>query len=517
MTAALRVDQGVGHQLVRRQFDLVGPVPRAPGRHRRPDQVPGQRRGLRVAGLQPLLQRTAAARGRGAAAAQDEHRHVVPAARVADQVAQHVGEFLHVGRAAVDRGQQLPHAAVRVGARAVDQAVGAQQQGVPGVQFEAGDGVAGAGSGLLPGRQAERQPAGHLDAVDAAVAAPHHRVEVPGADHSGHPGGEVHLGVGAGGEAFRLQLAQEGRGPGHRGARRVSLDDVGAHHDAQLPHDGRRVRVVALDVADHHPDPALAEGDHVVPVAADVPPHPGGPVPYGDPRARHVRDPAGQHGALESLGQVVLLLEEDGPLEALRDPAAERHQQVPFLGGELALPCVEQPERSDGPSLGDQWEVDAAADGQRLDVRPQVRVAVLELLPGDEDDRLHGAYGLAHRESRVDPRVLDLGHVRAELPLRDEVDAAAVDDAQHHADRAEVSEGLRVLEDVGHVVDGAGVGEDGGRPLHDAGHPASPLDLLAAGSGLAGVVGGVAEDPDDAVRAAGRLPQDVPLDMGPGR
>ncbi|CAM5453848.1 hypothetical protein SAVIM40S_01224 [Streptomyces avidinii] len=463
-----------------------------------------------------MVQRAATARDGCAAAAQYEQGHVVPAARVPDQVAQHVGEFLHVDRAAVDRRHEFPHAGVPFRTGAFDQAVGAQQQGVPGVQFEAGDGIAGAGAGLFTGRQAERQPAGRLDPVDAAVTAPHDRVEMPGADHPGHPGGQVHLGVGAGGEPFRLQFAQEGGGPCHRRPGGVALHDVGTHHDAQLPHDGRRVRVVALDVADHHPDPAVAERDHVVPVAADVPPHPGGAVPHGDQGPRHLRDPAGQHGPLESLGKVVLLFEEHGALEALRDTAAECHQQVPLLGGEIAVPRVEEPERPDGPPLGDQRQVDAAADGQGLDVRPQLRVAPLELPARHEEDRLHGAYGLAHGQSRIDPGVLDLRHVRAQLPLRDQVDAPAVDDAQHHADRAEVPEGLRVLEDVGHVVHGAGVGEDGGGPLDDVGHPAAPLDLLPGGAGLAGVVGGVAEDPDHAVRATARVPQDVPLDVGPG-
>ncbi len=174
----------------------------------------------------------------------------------------------HVVRAGGDQRQQRPHAVVEVGAGLLDEAVGAQQQGLAGVQFDGGDRV------LEPPElrgQAERQPALHGDPAAAAVGVPDQRVDVAGPDHLDHAGGQVGLGVQAGREAVGVEFVQEDGGAGHDGGRGVALGGVGAQHDAQLAHDGGRVRVVALDVADDRADPAAGQRDDVVPVAADVP------------------------------------------------------------------------------------------------------------------------------------------------------------------------------------------------------------------------------------------------------
>lgn len=87
-----------------------------------------------------------------------------------------------------------------------------------------------------------------------------------------------------------------------------------------------------------------------------------------------------QHGPLEALGEVVLLLEEHRALEALGDAAAERHQEVAFLAGEAAVPGVEQAEGADGPALDDQGQIGARGHRELFDVFPERREAAPELL-----------------------------------------------------------------------------------------------------------------------------------------
>lgn len=180
---------------------------------------------------------------------------------------------------------------------------------------------------------------------------------MPGADHLDHSGGQVGLRVQAGGEAVGVQLVEEDGGPGHHRGRRVALGRVGAQHDAQLAHDGGGVGVVALYVADDGADPAAGQRDQVVPVAADVASEGaadgGRAVADGDVAAGHARDGARQHGLLESLGEVHLLLVEHGPLQALRDAAAERDEDVAVL---REKPCRSLYSRPIAP-IGRAWAI----------------------------------------------------------------------------------------------------------------------------------------------------------------
>ncbi|CAM5738538.1 hypothetical protein SAFG77S_02993 [Streptomyces afghaniensis] len=195
---------------------------------------------------------------------------------------------------------------------------------------------------------------------------PHERIDVAGPDHLEHAGGQVGLRVQAGRGAVGVEFVQEDGGAGHHGRRGVPLGGVGAQHDAQLAHDGRRVRVVALDVADDGADPAAGQRDQVVPVAADVPADGaadgGGAVADGDVGPGHARDGPGQHGLLEALRQVHLLLVEHGPLQALRDAAAEGDEDVALLGGEAAPVAVEQPDGADRPCLDDERQIGGRGD-----------------------------------------------------------------------------------------------------------------------------------------------------------
>jgi hypothetical protein len=212
------------------------------------------------------------------------------------------------------------------------------------------------------------------------------RVDVPGADHLDDSGGQVGLGVQAGGEPVGVEFVQEDGGAGHHGGRGVALGGVGAQHDPQLAHDGGGVRVVTLDVPDDRADPAApgraapGQRDQVVPVAADVPAEGGRAVAHGDVGAAHAGDGAGQHGLLEALGEVLLLFVEHGPHQALRDAAAERDQDGALLGGEAAPVVVEQAHRADRAGLGDQREVGGRGDAQAGQVRPQEGVVRGELL-----------------------------------------------------------------------------------------------------------------------------------------
>ncbi|GAA3074740.1 hypothetical protein GCM10020000_69710 [Streptomyces olivoverticillatus] len=210
---------------------------------------------------------------------------------------------------------------------------------------------------------------------------PQQRVYVPGADHLQHAGGEVGFGVGAGCEAVRVQFLQEGGGTRHDGGRGVALGGVGPQHDAQLAHDGGGMGVVALDVADDGADAAAGQRDHVVPVAADVPAHPGGAVADGDLGAGDVGDAARQHGLLQALGEVVLLVEEHGAGDALGEAGAQGDEEVPLLLGEAARVPVEQAEGTDGAGVGDQGEVGGGADADVPDALPQPGVGGGEL-PG---------------------------------------------------------------------------------------------------------------------------------------
>ncbi|CAM5397117.1 hypothetical protein SHIRM173S_09310 [Streptomyces hirsutus] len=168
-----------------------------------------------------------------------------------------VGQFAYVlGAGGDERGEGLD-AVVEVGAGLLDQAVGAQQQHIAGIELHRPDRAV---EPVELGGQAERQPARHVDAVAEAAGTPDEWVEVAGPDHLEDAGGQVRLGVQAGRGAVGVEFVQEDGGTGHHGGRRMPLGGVGAQHDAQLAHDGGGVGVVALDVADHGADTAPGSG-----------------------------------------------------------------------------------------------------------------------------------------------------------------------------------------------------------------------------------------------------------------
>ena len=267
---ALGVHEGVGDQLVGDQFDLVGAVPGAPGADRGPDHVPGLAEGLGVAGRHVLLEPAAGLRASGPRRRSRSSGHVVVAAAFLGHLDEPVGEVavrrpgpcaMSAARSRMPSSRSAPGCSTRPSVHSSSVSPGSSSTVLTGYS-------------RLPelGGQAERQAA--LDAAAARQlpsACADQRVDVAGPDHLHHPGGQVGLGVQAGGEAVGVELVEEDGGAGHDGGRGVPLGGVGAQHDAQLAHDGGGVRVVALDVADDGADPAAGQRDHVVPVAADVP------------------------------------------------------------------------------------------------------------------------------------------------------------------------------------------------------------------------------------------------------
>ncbi len=343
------------------------------------------------------------------------------------------------------------------------------------------------------------------------------RVDVARPDQLEYARREVCLHVGARREAVGVQLVQEDGGAGHDRAGRVPFGGVRAQHDPQLAHDRRRVRVVALDVADDGADPAARQRDDVVPVAADVLTHPGGAVPYGDLPAGHLRDPPRQHGLLQSLGQVVLLLQQHGALEALRDAAAERHEQVALLLGEAVLVLVEQSDRADRPGLGDERQIGGRRDLHGRDLRPERGIVGGELLSRVEEARLERADDLAHRILLVDAGVAGAGDEAAFRALGDEVDPARFDEAHHHAHRAEPLQAVGVAERVDDVLHGAGVRERRGGALD---HRCLAAPFLVQAEPLrrvAELLGRVPDDPDDPVRPPVPAAQDAALGVRPAQ
>lgn len=200
-----------------------------------------------------------------------------------------------------------------------------------------------------------------------------------GTHHLDDAGRRVGLGVEAGRETVGVQLVEEDRGPGHHRGRGVPFGRVGAQDDAQLSHDGRRVRVVPLNVSDDRTDPAAGEGDDVVPVPADVPADPCGSITHRDLRAGHCGDPARQHGLLEPFGEIVFLVVEDRALDALRNAAAQRDQDIAILGAEAGAVAVEQAERTDRTGLGDERQIGRRYDAESFEVRPEDRVGLGEV------------------------------------------------------------------------------------------------------------------------------------------
>ncbi|GAA3074731.1 hypothetical protein GCM10020000_69700 [Streptomyces olivoverticillatus] len=96
----------------------------------------------------------------------------------------------------------------------------------------------------------------------------------------------------------------------------------------------------------------------------------------------------------------------------------------------------------------------------------------------------------------------------------DQVDPPGLDEAEDQQVGAEVLDGLGILEEVDDVLDGAGVGQGGGDRLHDAGLVAALLVGFRPDR-TAELFGGVADDADDAVRAALRIAPDAALRVRP--
>jgi hypothetical protein len=78
---------------------------------------------------------------------------------------------------------------------------------------------------------------------------------------------------------------------------------------AQLGHDGRRVQRVSAHITDGDHE-FVAEPGRLVEVAADLRPVAGRHVTDRDLEARHVRQALRQQAALQSQGQVVLVVEQ---------------------------------------------------------------------------------------------------------------------------------------------------------------------------------------------------------------
>ncbi|GAA3073427.1 hypothetical protein GCM10020254_16580 [Streptomyces goshikiensis] len=295
----------------------------------------------------------------------------------------------------------------------------------------------------------------------------------------------------------------------------MPLGRVRPQHDAELSHHRRSVGVVALDVADDGPDPAARQRDDVVPVAADVLAHPRGAVADRDLRALDGGDPARQHRLLEAFRQIVFLLQQHGALKALRDAAAERDEQVPLVLREAVLVLVQQSDRADGAGLGDQRQVGGRRDVHRRDPRPEAGIPGGELGRGVEEARLERPYDLAHRVLVVDTGVAGAGDEAARRALGDEVDAARLDQAHHHAHRAQPLQAVRVADDVDDVPHGAGVCEGRGGALDHRGLAAPLLVEAEPLRRVAELLGGVADDADDPVRAPVGTAHDAALGVGP--
>ncbi len=153
-------------------------------------------------------------------------------------------------------------------------------------------------------------------------------------------------------------------------------------------------------------------------------------------------------------------------------------------------------------------------------MRPQDGVAGRELLRRLDEARGERADDLAHRVRLVDPGDERAGHEAALGALRDQPDAARLDEAHDEAGGAQVGETLGVLEDVDDVLHGARVRERGRGELDDVGLLAARVvacGLLPAAREVVQLLGGVADDADDAAGAARVVAADVALRVGPAQ
>ncbi len=207
------------------------------------------------------------------------------------------------------------------------------------------------------------------------------------------------------------EAVEEVGGAGEDRVGAVALGGVGAQGDAQLPHQPGRPHVVPLDVTDDQGEAVPGQRDHVVPVAADLEAAAGGDVAGGDV---HAGDPGAehrQHGALQPLGQLPLVLGGARPGQGLGQHPRHRGQHGALVGregdrvGEGRQPGAHRAARHGQRQVGPGAAAEALGEG------PGEGVAGPVLLGGGEVD---GPAGADHLGGRV---VGVQGHVRERVDL----------------------------------------------------------------------------------------------------
>ncbi len=184
------------------------------------------------------------------------------------------------------------------------------------------------------------------------------------------------------GEQLGAQVDQQPVGAAHHLLGRLADRRVGADRRAHLPHQPGRRHIVALHVPDHRRRRTPGR-DEVVEVAADV--HAAGGRQIAGrrldagQRGQRVR----QQGLLQPVGQAVLRVVDQGPVQSLGHQSGQAGQDRPFLRGERVRSLVGQDAGAHRPPGGDQRQERPRREA--VVGAPPGRVQALELLPGLEE------------------------------------------------------------------------------------------------------------------------------------
>lgn len=283
---------------------------------------------------------------------------------------------------------------------------------------------------------------------------------MPGEGHTGTVGGEVEVDVGAAGEETGVEIGEQAVGAGQHVARGRAHGGVRVHGGADLPHEGRRVDVVALYVADGDGGRVLVETDDVVEVAADAQSPGRREVAGGDVQPRHAREGVGQQGGLQTVGEMVLGVVEPGAVQGLPHQTGQRREGGPLAGREDMGPPVGEQQGADGPAGGDQRE--HGPGGHPVLVRHGRigRSELLERRPETGDPRRHDVGAGDGRGERDAVELLQ--QLRAVATLPDDPQVAFLRDHHHHALRAQCGHQL-VGGLLDHVRHADGLGQGGGQ------------------------------------------------------
>ncbi len=306
--------------------------------------------------------------------------------------------------------------------------------------------------------------------------------------------------VGATGEQPRIQIGEQAVGAGQDVTGGRAHGRVRVHGGADLPHQGRRVHVVALHVADRDGGRVLVQPDHVVEVAADAQPPGGREVAGGDVQTGHPGERVGQQRGLQPVGEVVLGVVEPGAVQCLPHQSRQRREGGPFPRREDVGPPVGEEEGPDGAARGDQRQ--HGPGGHSVLVR-HGRVGLAQFpVRRPEPGNPRGHHVGAGNGRGQGHAVEVLEELRPVTALPDDLQVAVLGDHHHHALRTQRGHQLvgGLLDHVRHA-DGLGQGRGQVHQVVQHRGPAGPrgrhrpgrerVRVLAAGEDADAQPGGV--------------------------